>query len=207
MLLRFDDKPDNISPQTPSTPLHAALARIRLLAMDVDGVLTDGTLAYSSDGSETKRFHVHDGLGLTLLVSLNVQIAWISGRVNPAVERRARELGVKLLLQGVRNKQSALVQLAQTAGVSIADIAYFGDDWNVLGAFAACGFRIAVADARREVRERADHITDAPGGYGAVREICDAILDAHAMRERALEEYLNSLETGVSPTEPSLGRQ
>jgi len=207
MLLRFDDKPDNSAQNPPTTPLHAALAHIRLLAMDVDGVLTDGTLGYSSDGSETKRFHVHDGLGLTLLAMLGVPVAWISGRVNPAVERRAGELGVKHLLQGVRDKQSALEQLAQSSNVAIDEIAYIGDDWNDLGAFAACGFRIAVADARREVRDQADFVTDAPGGYGAVREICDAILDARAMREQLLNEYLRSLRSGSSPVTSLVGRQ
>jgi len=207
MLLRFDDKPDNSSQDPPPTPLHAALARIRLLAMDVDGVLTDGTLGYSSDGSETKRFHVHDGLGLTLLAMLGVQIAWISGRIHPAVERRAGELGVKHLLQGVRDKQSALEHLTQSSNVSVEEIAYIGDDWNDLGAFAACGFRIAVADARREVRDQADYVTDTPGGYGAVREICDAILDARAMREQILDAYLKSLRSGATPAGSTLGRQ
>ena len=112
MQLRFDD---NSSEDPPTTSPLPALGRIRLLAMDVDGVLTDGTLGYSSDGIETKRFHVHDGLGLTLVASLGIQIAWISGRANPAVERRARELGVGLLLQGVRDKQAALEQLAQSS--------------------------------------------------------------------------------------------
>jgi 3-deoxy-D-manno-octulosonate 8-phosphate phosphatase (KDO 8-P phosphatase) len=204
MLLRFDDKP---SEDPSALQPGSAMARIRLLAMDVDGVLTDGTLGYSSDGSETKRFHVHDGLGLTLIASLGIQVAWISGRANPAVERRARELGVGMLLQGVRDKQAALEQLAQTAGVSADEIAYIGDDWNDLGAFAASGLRIAVADARREVREQADFVTDAIGGYGAVREVCDALLDARAMREQVLEDYLQALHTGPHPTESPLGRQ
>ncbi len=194
MQLRFDDQP---SEDPPAQPAFSALAHIRLLAMDVDGVLTDGTLGCSSDGSETKRFHVHDGLGLTLLLAMGIQVAWITGRVNAAVERRARELGVGNLLQGVRDKQGALEQLAQTSGVSTGEIAYIGDDWNDLGAFAACGFKIAVANARREVRERADFVTVAEGGYGAVREVCDALLDAREMRDQALEDYLKSLRSGV----------
>jgi 3-deoxy-D-manno-octulosonate 8-phosphate phosphatase (KDO 8-P phosphatase) len=204
MQLRFDDTPPE---DPPSPPSLSALAHIRLLAMDVDGVLTDGTLGYSSDGGETKRFHVHDGLGLTLLASLGIQIAWISGRANPAVERRARELGVGLMLQGVRDKQGALEQLAQTAGVSVEEIAYIGDDWNDLGAFAACGLRIAVADARPEVREQADFITVASGGAGAVREVCDALLEARGIREQVLTDYLTSLRTGVKPAGSALGNQ
>jgi 3-deoxy-D-manno-octulosonate 8-phosphate phosphatase (KDO 8-P phosphatase) len=207
MLLRFDDTPDHSSQDPPTTPLLAALARIRLLAMDVDGVLTDGTLGYSSDGSEIKRFHVHDGLGLTLMGLIGIQVAWISGRTNPAVERRARELGVGHLLQGVRDKQSALQQLGQTEGIEAQEIAYIGDDWNDLGAFVVSGVRIAVADARREIRDHADFVTDAPGGYGAVREVCEALLDARAMRETALQDYLKSLSSDSNPAGSTLGHQ
>ena len=174
------------------SPAGSPLKRVRLLAMDVDGVLTDGTLVYGSDGSEAKRFHVHDGLGLTLLAAIGVQVAWISGRGGPAVERRAAELGVGHLLQGIKDKRSALQQLIHTMDLSVENVAYIGDDWNDLGAFDVCGVSFAVADARREVRERADFVTEAVGGRGAVREVCDALLDSHGMREQALEEYLRT---------------
>ncbi len=185
----------------------ASMARIRLLAMDVDGVLTDGTLAYSSDGSETKRFHVHDGLGLTLIASLGIRIVWISGRANPAVERRARELGIDALLEGVRDKQSALEAIVRNDGMERDQVAYIGDDWNDLGAFAACGFRIAVANARPEVREKADFITVASGGNGAVREVCDALIEAHVGREKALENYLKALQAQERSTGSPLEQQ
>ncbi len=191
---RSDELSSDLSP--------APLAGIRLLAMDVDGVLTDGTLGYSSDGSEVKRFHVHDGLGLTLLLATGIQIAWISGRVSPAVERRARELGVGHLLQGVRDKQNALQGLANSADITAHEIAYIGDDWNDLGAFYACGVKIAVADARGEVRARADYVTVAMGGHGAVREVCDALLAARQQWDQVLADYLRSLTT-----DSSLGRQ
>lgn len=183
-------------------PSLAPLVRVRLLAMDVDGVLTDGTLSVSSDGSEAKRFHVHDGLGIALLAQINIQVAWVSGRVSAAVERRAQELGVGLNLQGVKDKQTALEQLVHTTGVPADAIAYIGDDWNDLGAFAAVGVKIAVANARPEVRDRADFVTIAEGGRGAVREVCDALLDARAMREQALDRYVAGLHTG-----PGLARQ
>ena len=190
------------SDHNPTDPFAPSLADIRLLAMDVDGVLTDGTLGCRSDGSEEKRFHVHDGLGLALITSIGIDVAWISGRVNPAVERRASELGVGRLLQGIRDKRTALQEMAQEAGLSAHEIAYIGDDWNDLGAFAACGVKIAVANARREVRDRADFVTHAPGGHGAVREVCDALLDARHLSAQVLEDYLRSLVTGSS-----LGRQ
>lgn len=182
----------------PLSAVHSALVAVRLLAMDVDGVLTDGCLGYGSDGAEEKRFHVHDGMGMTLVKRLGVQIAWISGRSNPGVERRAGELGVTLL-EGVKDKERALRQLEHSLNLTSSQIAYIGDDWNDLGAFAASGVRIAVADARPEVRERADLITRSAGGRGAVREVCDALLDAQTTRLRALEDYLESLRAGVAP--------
>jgi 3-deoxy-D-manno-octulosonate 8-phosphate phosphatase (KDO 8-P phosphatase) len=192
---------------SPTAPRVASLARVRLLAMDVDGVLTDGTLGYGSDGAEQKRFHVHDGLGLTLLAARGIQIVWISGRVNPAVERRAQELGVGRLLQGVRDKQVALQELTQALGLAVEQVAYIGDDWNDLGAFAASGVRIAVANARREVRERADFVTAAAGGQGAVREVCDALLDASCGREQALTDYIEALHSGTSSSGKSSTHQ
>jgi 3-deoxy-D-manno-octulosonate 8-phosphate phosphatase (KDO 8-P phosphatase) len=193
MLYRSDNNSSNDTLPVSSASL---LARIRLLAMDVDGVLTDGTLGYHSNGSEDKRFHVHDGFGLTLMASIRVDVVWISGRINPAVERRAQELGRIRLLQGVRDKRTSLQSLMQAAGLARDEVAYVGDDWNDLGAFAACGLRIAVADARREVRDRADFVTVAAGGRGAVREVCEALLDAHGTREQALEDYLTALHAG-----------
>ena len=176
------------------------LSAIRLLAMDVDGVLTDGTIGYSSDGREDKRFHVHDGLGLTLLAAAGVNVAWISGRVSAAVERRATELGVGHLLQGVRDKQCALQDLVQDLGITAPEVAYIGDDWNDLGAFAVCGLKIAVANARIEVLDRADYVTRAQGGCGAVREVCDALLDARGIQDEVLADYLRSLTAGTIPS-------
>ena len=174
--------------------LKIRLAQIRLLAMDVDGVLTDGTFAYDNQDGESKRFHVADGLGIVLLRMRQIEVAWISGRRSAIVERRARELGVANVVQGIRDKRVALHQLAESLDVPLSATAYMGDDWNDLPAFEASGVRIAVANAVKEVRERADVVTRHCGGQGAVREACEMLLEARGEREACLQAYLKSLE-------------
>lgn len=172
-----------------SEEMRARLAKIRLLAMDVDGVLTDGTLGYS-ERDEIKRFHVADGLGLTALRLMGIEIAWVSGRESAAVARRAAELKIAHALSGVGDKAEALRELMRRTGWNVEQIAYIGDDWNDLPAFAAAGVGIAVANAAPEVRSRAELITEQVGGQGAVREVCDALLHAMGKQETALETYL-----------------
>src|SRR5436190_15959707 len=115
--------------------MRALFLHTRLLAMDVDGVLTDGTLGYDSAGIEQKRFHVADGLGLTLMRLSGISTAWISGRSNPAVERRAAELKIDYLVQGEQDKEGALSRLATLLNLRKEEIAFIGDDWNDLPAF------------------------------------------------------------------------
>ena len=177
--------------------LNERLARVRLLAMDVDGVLTDGMIAYDTQGGEQKRFHVADGLGLVLLRLQGVEVVWITGRSSALVERRARELGVTQVVQGVRDKGVALQQCCKSLRVTVAEVAYIGDDWNDLPAFALAGVRIAVANAAPEVKERADVVTLRMGGQGAVREVCDLLLEARGERETCLQAYLQSLKEPV----------
>jgi len=160
--------------------------------MDVDGVLTDGAIAYSEQG-ETKRFHVADGLGLTALRLMGYTIAWISGRESAAVSRRASELKIPHLLAGARDKAQTLRELMTQIGCAKEQTAYIGDDWNDLPAFETAGVSIAVANAAVEVRLRADCVTERAGGQSAVREVCDALLEATGMREAALQAYLSLL--------------
>ena len=172
--------------------LRERLVKVRLLAMDVDGVLTDGTLGYS-ERDEIKRFHVADGLGLTALRLMGYEIAWISGRESAAVARRAAELKIPCLLSGVRDKAAALRERVRQSGHSAEQTAYIGDDWNDLPAFDEAGCAIAVANAAPEVLARADYTTRRPGGQGAVREVCDLLLEAADKRETALNAYLSLL--------------
>lgn len=178
---------------TTTGDLAERLRSVRLLALDVDGVLTDGGIYFDSSGGEQKRFCVADGLGIVLLRSAGVETAWITGRRSSIVERRAAELGVLAVLQDVRNKRTALLDLAGDRSYALAEVAYVGDELNDLPAFDAAGMRIAVAGAAPELLARADLVTTRPGGSGAVREVCDRLIDARGARERCVAAYLETL--------------
>jgi 3-deoxy-D-manno-octulosonate 8-phosphate phosphatase (KDO 8-P phosphatase) len=149
---------------------------IRLFALDVDGVLTDGSVYIASDGSETKGFSVLDGLGLARLRAAGLPIAWISGRVSGATTRRAEELKIPHLLQGNNDKLAALKELAARLGLSAKNVVYMGDDDIDAPALAWAGIGVAPSTAMPAARAAADYITARPAGAGAVREICDFLL-------------------------------
>ena len=155
-----------------------AWAAIRLLALDVDGVLTDGTLHISSDGTETKTFSVLDGMGLVRLHRAGVAVAWISGRASGATTVRATELKIPHLIQGRTDKLVALQELATSLGLTAAQCAYMGDDDIDAPAIAWAGVGIAPAGAMPAALAAADLVPARPAGLGAVREICELILAA-----------------------------
>lgn len=155
---------------------------IRLLVLDVDGVLTDGRLYFSARGEEMKAFHVRDGAGIVALRRSGVQIAVISGRRSQAVEHRMSELGITQIRQGVQDKELALRELLDVMGSGPRALACIGDDVPDLPLFAVARLACSVADAHPAVIARAHYITHARGGEGAVREICDLILDAQRQR-------------------------
>jgi 3-deoxy-D-manno-octulosonate 8-phosphate phosphatase (KDO 8-P phosphatase) len=163
----------------PSIP-RKAWARVRLFAMDVDGVLTDGTVIVSSDGTEAKRFSIIDGLGLKLLHGTGLELAWISGRVSGATSIRAAELMIPHVVQGRRDKLAVLSGLAAELGIALGDCAYMGDDVIDAAAIAAAGIGISVPTALPEALAAADYVTRRLPGHGAVREICDLLLGAKA---------------------------
>lgn len=185
--------------------LAARLARVRLLVLDVDGTLTDGGVIYDAAGNEAKRFHIHDGLGIVLAAFVGLRVAWMTGRVSPLVERRARELGIPaaLLLQGVRDKAFALIALASRLQVAPDAVAYMGDDLNDLPALRVAGVALAPANAVAEVKSVAHMVTPCAGGDGAVRDAIEAILKARGEWSYALEAYLASL---AATTGPKLGQ-
>lgn len=154
------------------------LAGVRLLVLDVDGVLTDGRLHFGAEGEALKVFHVRDGHGLKLLQAAGVFVAVVSGRRSPAVEARMRELGIDRVRQGIDDKVAAVRQLAADLGVPLAAVACITDDTTDLALMATVGVAVAVADAHHEVLAAAHHVTTLPGGTGAVRELCDALLAA-----------------------------
>ena len=164
---------------------------VRLLVLDVDGVLTDGRLYFSEDGQELKTFDTQDGHGIKMLQQASIQCAIITGRNTQLVARRAANLGIKHLLQGREDKGVALIALSKELAIPLDEIAYVGDDWPDLPAIRHAGLGIAVANAHKEVRRHADFVTTARGGRGAVREVCDLILEAQGLYEEALAPYLD----------------
>jgi len=156
---------------------------VRLVVLDVDGVLTDGRLYFTARGEEMKCFHVRDGAGIVQLLRTNIQVAVISGRDSRAVEKRMSELGVTWIRQGVQDKLAALRELLDILALGPQSVACVGDDSADLPLFEVARLAIAVADAHPSVKSQAHFITQLGGGQGAVREVCDLILEG---RRRAL---------------------
>lgn len=168
------------------------LKDIKLLIMDVDGVLTDGTIMIAADGSETKRFNVHDGTGIKYLQRAGLHAAFISGRTSEAVRHRAREVGVNEVHQGARDKLPVVRKLVKTFGVTPEQVAYIGDDLTDIPAARAVGFSVAVANAHEELKKCCDHVTRAAGGQGAVRELAETILKAQDKWPIIMKRYLEA---------------
>lgn len=160
----------------PGSPELAA--GVRLAVFDVDGVFTDGRIWMSSDGVELKAFSVRDGVGIKQLLAAGIEVAIISGRASPAVDRRMAELGVSRVVQGCADKAAALEKLLRETGVAAGEVAYLGDDTPDLPAMRLVGLPCAVADAHPEVLAGAAWTTTLPGGGGAVREFCEYLLRA-----------------------------
>ena len=155
-----------------------AWARIRLFAMDVDGVLTDGTVLISSDGTEAKAFSIFDGTGIIRLSRAGIAVAWISGRASGATARRAQELKIPHLIQGRIDKLSALQELAAQLGLAAAQCAYMGDDDIDAPAIAWAGIGAAPSEAMPAALAAAGFVARRPAGRGAVRDVCEQILAA-----------------------------
>lgn len=153
-------------------------SRVKLLLLDVDGVLTDGRIIYSDDGAQIKAFDSKDGLGLRLLMDYGIRVGIITGRQSGALRARCRDLGIDLVYDGVRDKAPVLGMIARRSGIDPAFMAFAGDDLPDLPVMKRVGIGISVADAVEAVRAGADYVTVRNGGQGAVREICELILKA-----------------------------
>ena len=162
----------------------ARAAAVRLLTLDVDGVLTDGRLYFSAQGEELKAFHVRDGAGIVQLLEAGIQVAVISGRQSQAVERRMAELGVAWVKQGIKDKLLALQEILDRLRLQPRCVACVGDDSPDLPLMHAAQLACAVADAHASVRQSAHYVTQLPGGRGAVREVCDLLLGARPSAAR-----------------------
>ena len=167
-------------------------ARIKLLLMDCDGVLTDGRIWLFENGEEQKGFHTRDGLGIYLLHRAGLRSGIISGRTSSAVDTRARTLGMSFLVQGHENKVHAFNDVLAQAGVTNAEVSYIGDDLNDIPLILQSGLGVAVSDASPETRERAHYVTAAPGGFGAVREVIELILKAQGRWDDLIARFLTA---------------
>ena len=171
----------------PNTPSPAS--RIRLLVLDVDGVLTDGTINLDDNGVETKRFSVRDGQGISTWLRLGLELAIITKRSGEALKHRCRELGITRIVQGSADKLAALEQLIKDTSIPASEIAYIGDDWPDLPPMSRVALPIAPADADARVRAVAALVTQHPGGRGSVREAIEHILTAKGLMQDALAPY------------------
>jgi 3-deoxy-D-manno-octulosonate 8-phosphate phosphatase (KDO 8-P phosphatase) len=158
--------------------LDKRLGAVRILILDVDGVLTDGRIIINDHGEETKCFNVKDGYGIRALLDAGIEVAVITGRQSSVVEHRAKDLGIRSIYQGVADKKSACIRLLEEKQLAGDQACYIGDDLPDIPVLRYVGLPVAVADAVKEAREAALYITEKNGGNGAVREVCELILKA-----------------------------
>lgn len=163
---------------------------IRLLLLDVDGVLTDGGIIYNDSGEQTKVFNSKDGLGIHLLIREGIQVGIVTARKSKALRHRCKNLGIELLFEDVFDKASTLESITKQTGIPLEQTAFMGDDLLDLPMFRSVGLGIAVSDAHERVLQEADLVTQAKGGAGAVREVCDAILKSKGLWDRIIDQFV-----------------
>ena len=163
--------------------------QLRLMAFDIDGVMTDGKLYFSPRGDEMKTFFSRDGLGLKMLARAGIKLAIITGRDSPIVTQRAQNLGIERVYQGVEDKRAVMAQILEGERLDFSQGGYMGDDVVDLAVMRACGFSATVPDGHPSVKQIADYVASAPAGSGAVREVCEFILQAHGKWDAVLAAY------------------
>lgn len=164
--------------------------QVKLLVLDVDGILSNGQIIYDASGVETKAFSVQDGVGIKALARYGILTAIITGRSSPMVDKRAQEIGIDFVVQGRDDKLIALTELLSTMDITSADCAYMGDDLPDIKAMQTVGFAPTVPNAHVEVINRSDMVTTRAGGHGAVREVCDLILKGHGHYDDFMAHYM-----------------
>ena len=169
--------------------LHKA-SKVKLLITDIDGVMTEGGISYTSEGVELKTFNVKDGLGFKLLKEAQISSGIITGRKSAIVQKRAEELNITHIYQGIDDKWTVLSQIIQKENIQADEVAYIGDDWNDLSVFSRVGLSCCPADAHIELLNRADLVVSKNGGRGAVRELIDIILTAQNKYQTLLEKFI-----------------
>ncbi len=174
----------------PNLTIEQRAARVKLLLLDCDGVLTDGRITLLDNGDEYKSFHTRDGHGLVLLHRAGLRSGIISGRASSAVTRRAQDLGISFVRQGTHDKIVDFTEILAAAGVAPDECAFVGDDVTDIPLMRRVGFAVAVADAVPETRAAAHYVTQLHGGAGAVREVTDLILQAQGRWDELMKRYL-----------------
>jgi 3-deoxy-D-manno-octulosonate 8-phosphate phosphatase (KDO 8-P phosphatase) len=165
------------------------LDRIKLLLLDVDGVMTDGRIIYLHDGGEAKAFDVKDGHGLKLIQRAGIKVGIITGRQSDIVARRAAELGIELVYQGAKDKMQPFIEILEKLDLKASEVAYLGDDLVDLPVMRLVGFSATVADASDDIKPYVDLVTSRPGGRGAVREVCDLLLKQSGLWTSVTSRY------------------
>jgi 3-deoxy-D-manno-octulosonate 8-phosphate phosphatase (KDO 8-P phosphatase) len=174
--------------------VYQRAAAVRLLILDVDGVLTDGRLYFDAKGETLKVFHVRDGHGLKMAQRAGIEVAFVSGRRSDAAYHRARELGINRFHEGVRDKVAVMEEIMAAMVIEASQVAVVGDDLVDLPIMARAGLAVAVADSVPQVLTAAHWVTTNPGGRGAVREVCDLILQAQGKWPEAVRPWITAGE-------------
>ncbi|MCF6245811.1 MAG: HAD-IIIA family hydrolase [Desulfobacula sp.] len=169
--------------------MESKLSKIKMLLLDVDGVLTDGSVTYTDAGEQIKQFNAKDGLGLRLLMDSNIKVGIITGRTSKALHHRCKNLGISLIFDGIKDKSRVLSKITTQTGIDPEHIAFVGDDLIDLGVMKRVGLPICVADAAQDVICHAHIVTKKGGGQGAVREVCEQILKAKGLWDNILDKY------------------
>ena len=177
-------------PNTSQDSLYEIAVNIRLVLLDVDGVLTDGRLLIGEDGTESKAFNIRDGHGIKMLQQTGIEVGIITGRTSSSVKHRAADLNVKHLYQGRNDKLSVLKELLTKLALQPTQAAFVGDDVVDLPAMLQVGLAVAVNDAHELVKEHAHWVTPSAGGHGAVREVCEMLMRAQGTYATAMQRYL-----------------
>lgn len=172
-----------------SKQVRAMAAKAKLLILDVDGVLTDGRIIMDHKGREIKAFDVRDGHGLRLLMAAGIEVAILTGRNSPVVQKRADDLGILWVRQGVHDKVGAYQEIAREIGITDDDACFVGDDLVDIPLLKRVGIPIVVADGAPEAKRLALYVTQSPGGRGAVREVCDLLLQSQGKWEEVIRRY------------------
>ncbi len=173
-----------------STEIQATAANIKLLILDVDGVLTDGSFLLGPNGEEYKAFNTQDGQGLRSILDHGIEVGIITGRSSAVVTHRAKDLGITHVYQGCRDKVAAFQDMTNKLNITAKQCAYVGDDWPDIAVMNKVALPIAVANARKETKAAASFITPSKGGHGAVRDACELLLTSQNLFERALKKYV-----------------